>query len=340
VTFTIGPPCRRLYEVVAGERKERDITRIGYLVGSDSHTRIAPDGADIDTRGNTDLFLLRTRDPLGYGRIHVTANYFRQQFRYDLSGFDLLLNLVTDADQNPKVLANLVKLLKSYRGRVLNRPEAVLRSTRDRVATACAALPHVVAPRTIRIGSAAAVPADFPFPAILRLAGTHTGKVIGIVEDCDRLAPQLVRGKQHFLTEYRDFRSADGLYRKYRFVFIGREIVLRHLLVSDSWNVHAADRARFMKPRPGLVAEERDSIDYGIQAFPHPVRAGLAAIRDAVGLDLFGLDCAIAESGEIVLFEANATMNFFPLSDDPRFAYLGKALARAQAAFDTLLFGP
>src|SRR6185503_13370002 len=228
--------------------------RIGYLVGSDSHARIAPDGTDIDTKGNTDLFLLRTRDPLGYGRIQVTPNYFRQHFRYDLSGFDLLLNLVTDADQNPKVLANLVKLLRPYRGRVLNRPEVVLRSTREKVAAACAHLPHVVAPRTIRIGSAAGVPDDFPFPAILRLAGTHTGRVIGLVEEADRVAPLLVRGRQHFLTEYNDFRGGDGLYRKYRFVFIGGEIVLRHLLVSDSWNVHAADRARFMAPRRDLIA--------------------------------------------------------------------------------------
>jgi hypothetical protein len=44
-------------------------------------------------------------------------------------------------------------------------------------------------------------------------------------------------------------------------------------------------------------------------------------------------------AGAIILFEANATMNFFPLSDDPQYAYLGKALARAQRAFDTLLFG-
>jgi hypothetical protein len=38
---------------------------IGYLTGSDSHRRIMPDGADVDTQGNTDLFLLRTRDRRG-----------------------------------------------------------------------------------------------------------------------------------------------------------------------------------------------------------------------------------------------------------------------------------
>src|SRR3954468_17065078 len=84
---------------------EATTMQIGYLVGSDSHGRIERDGRDIDTKGNTDLFLLRSRDPRGYGRIHIVPGYFRQQFRYDLAGFDLLLNLVTDADQNPKVLA-------------------------------------------------------------------------------------------------------------------------------------------------------------------------------------------------------------------------------------------
>jgi hypothetical protein len=316
------------------------VIRIGYLVGSDVHAKIAPDGTDIDTRGNTDLFLLRSRDPAGYGRIQITPGYFRQHFRYDLERFDLLLNLVTDADQNPKVLANLVKLLRPFRGRVINRPEAVLRSTREQVAAACAGLPHVVAPRTIRIGPAGRQVADFPYPAILRLAGTHTGRVIGLVEGPDQVASRLVRGKEHILTEYRDFRSGDGLYRKYRFFFIGGEIVLRHLLVSDNWNVHAADRARFMRSRADLIAEERDAIGYGMQAFPHGVRAGLAAIRAAVGLELFGVDCALSAAGEIVLFEANATMNFFPLATDPAFAYLGTALARAQAAFDSLLFGP
>lgn len=316
---------------------------IAYLVGTDRDVRIEPGEADLATTGCTDFFKLRTRDPRGYARLHVPPGFFRQSVRYDLSRYDPLLNLVTDPDQNPRVLANLVRLLGPYRGRVINPPGLVLRSTRDRIARACAGTPHVVAPRTLRIASAkpregARLAADFPFPAILRLAGTHTGKVLGLVEDEDRLAALLVEGKDHFLTEFVDFRSADGLYRKYRFVFIGGEIVMRHLLVSDDWNVHAADRKRFMRERPALIAEEKDAIDYGMQAFPHPVRAGLAAIGDAVGLDFFGVDCALGPEG-VILFEANATMNFFPLSEDPRFAYLGRALTRAQSAFDRLLFG-
>jgi glutathione synthase/RimK-type ligase-like ATP-grasp enzyme len=319
------------------------LLRIAYLVGSDTHSAIERDELGIDTKGNTDFFRLRTRDPSGYARLHVTPHYFRQPVRYDLGKFDLLLNLVTDADQNPKVLANLVRLVEGFGGRVINPPHRVLRSTRERVARACAPLPKVVAPRTVRIiaaqpRAAGKLVAGFPFPAILRLAGTHTGKVLGLIDDAERALSLLIDGKEHFLTEFRDFRSADGLYRKYRFVFIGDEIVMRHLLVSDVWNVHAADRNRFMRERPALIAEERQAIEYGMQAFPHPVRAGLAAIRGAVGLDMFGVDCALSPEG-VILFEANATMNFFPLSGDPIFAYLGTALARAQRAFDALLFG-
>lgn len=320
----------------------RAVVTIAYLVGSDVHDSIERDrDRGVHTRGNTDFFKLRTRDPAGFARLHVTPDYFRQSVRYDLARFGLLVNLVTDPDQNPKVLANLVRLVKGYGGRVVNPPHLVQRTTRDRVARACASLAGVVAPRALRIEGKAARGqlADFPFPAILRLAGTHTGKVLGVAGNAGEALSLLVDGKAHILTEFRDFRSIDGLYRKYRFVFIGGEIVMRHLLVSDSWNVHAADRARFMSPRPDLVAEERDAIEYGMNAFPHPVRAGLEAIRRAIGLDMFGVDCAISPEG-VILFEANATMNFFPLAEDPLYAYLGKALARAQAAFDALLFGP
>ncbi len=317
---------------------------IGYLVGTDADKGIEDEAAGVVTTGCTDFFKLRTRDPTGYARLHVPPNYFRQPVRYRPERFDLLVNLVTDPDQNPRVLANLVRLVSQYRGRVINRPHRVLRSTREKVARACRELPQVDVPQTLRIANTRPAPArkavsHFRFPGILRLAGTHTGRVLGLVADADALIARMVPGADHYLTEFRDFRSEDGLYRKYRFALIGDDIVMRHMLVSDDWNVHAADRARFMNERPALVREERDAIEYGMQAFPHPVRAGLAGIAGALGLDFFGVDCALCQD-RLVLFEANATMNFFPLSDDPRYAYLGKALARAQRAFDALLFDP
>ena len=49
------------------------------------------------------------------------------------------------------------------------------------------------------------------------------------------------------------------------------------------------------------------------------------------------MDFAILPDGRAVLFEANATMNFFPLLSDPRFAYLQRCVAPAQRAFLALV---
>jgi hypothetical protein len=317
---------------------------IGYLAGSDFHSGLELGDALIDNIGSTDLHQLRTRDPREYARLHVPPDYFEQPLRYNLGQYDLLLNLVTDADLNPRVLANLARLVDGFPRRVVNPPAAVLRTTRDQVARACYGLPHVVAPRVLRLVSPEAAAgqaeeAGFRFPAILRLAGTHTGEILGLIEKPDGLAPLMAPGKAHFLTEWVDFRSADGNFRKHRFFVIGGEIVPRHLLISDRWNVHAADRQRCMSGRPGLVGEERALIEQGVAAIPRNVCAALSAISAAIGLDFFGVDCAIGEAGELILFEANATMNFFPLSDDPQFSYHTLTLTRAQRAFDRLLFG-
>jgi len=63
----------------------------------------------------------------------------------------------------------------------------------------------------------------------------------------------------------------------------------------------------------------------------------LEAIRERMPLDFFGMDFGVTQSGEVVLFEANATMSFFPFSPDPQFAYLKLCFSPAQAAFRELL---
>ena len=143
---------------------------------------------------------------------------------------------------------------------------------------------------------------------------------------------------EHVATQFVDFSSADGHYRKFRVYFIGPRIILRHMIVSDVWNVHVKDRTRFMSQHPELVAEERALFD-SADPFTPAVREVLQHVRERMPLDFFGMDFAITQSGEVVLFEANATMNFFPLwpTEDPQFIYLTKCLDPAQAAFRELL---
>jgi hypothetical protein len=102
---------------------------------------------------------------------------------------------------------------------------------------------------------------------------------------------------------------------------LGRSIILRHMIASDGWNVHGRDRRRLMLGRPDLRDEERSLLERPRHAFPSSILETLTALRKRVPLDYFGVDFGIDADGAVVLFEANATMDFLSPITDPEFAY-------------------
>ena len=323
---------------------EHDFSRrVGYLAGSDDQSGLVSDfNQPIANSGSTDVYRLHDQT-IEAVRLHVPRNYMRQGVKHRLERFGTLINLVTDADRNPKVLDTIAAMLKGYKGRVLNRPDAVLRSTRERTARTAAGIEGLVVPPVARfVGKLMAAEATIDragvaFPAILRTAGTHNGRSVRLIARREDLAAELRPDTSHVLTQFVESRRDDGLYRKVRVFFFGDRPVLRHLLASEHWNVHAADRMRVMADRPDLIAEEEAAIGCGFDGLPTLARAGLRGLREKMGLDFFGVDFAITSDGRALLFEANATMNFLPLSPDPRFHYLAATRERASAAFDRLL---
>ena len=310
------------------------------VIGSDRDDRIKIGDGQLNISASSDLHLLI--DPrIPVDRTLITRNFFRQQRALD-PGYDCILNLITEAEENGRVLENLRKFIRGYRDRVINRPEAVLQTTRDLVARRLAGIPGLVVPRVLRLRDSKTAAqmverAALNFPMIVRRVGTHTGEIVGRFDDLAALRSAPIEGGEHLAIEFVDFRSADGLHRKYRVFFIGQRRVFRHLLISDSWNVHAADRQRVMAERPELVAEEQALFADPENAFPNEVQRVLAAVGERMPLDFFGMDFGILPDNRVVLFEANATMNFFPLSPDPRFAYLANCVQPAREAFHELL---
>ncbi|QDP19209.1 hypothetical protein [Sphingomonas xanthus] len=312
------------------------------IVGSDQPDQVRRVGTRIRLGGSTDLNKLLPPDVHPH-RLHVTPQSLRQARRPELDGYDFLLNMVTEPEGNDRVLDNMRKLLRGIRGKVINRPDAVARSTRDRVARLLAGIDGLLVPKAIRLNGAkpdvavrAIGNAGLSLPIILRRTGTHGGEILGCLDSLDAIRDALTAG-DHIATEFCDFQSADGLYRKYRIFFIGDQLVFRHLLISDGWNIHAKDRRRFMLPRPDLLAEEEAMFSRADGAFPDPVHRVLDAVRERMPLDYFGMDFGIDPAGRLVLFEANATMNFFPFLPDPEFAYVRRCLEPAQQAFRALV---
>jgi hypothetical protein len=109
------------------------------------------------------------------------------------------------------------------------------------------------------------------------------------------------------------------------------------MLASDHWNIHARDRRRFMVGRPELIAEEKALFEDPENAFSPAITEVLQAVRDRMPLDFFGMDFGIAHDGRVVLFEANATMNFFPFLRDPELAHVLRCGPPAVNAFRNLV---
>lgn len=311
-----------------------------YVRGGDDADRAVRVGSRIKWTGTTDLHRL-AEEP--YHRLHVTRNLLRQARRPELAQYECIVNLIAEPERNARSLENLKKVLRGAPGKIVNRPEAVLRTTRDQVARLLGGIEGLIVPRVIRIPAGKAKSAarileqvGLNRPIIVRQVGTHGGKILGLFDDVGDAAAAIQVNGDHLAIEFAEFRSGDGLYRKYRVFFIGGHRILRHLLVSDHWNIHANDRVRFMGERPELVAEERALFE-ATEPFAPGVTKVLEQVGQRMPLDFFGIDFGLTEDGSVVLFEANAAMSFFPLSSDPQFAHLQRALEPAQRAFRQLL---
>ena len=164
-----------------------------------------------------------------------------------------VVNTISDPDTSKQALAQLADLVERMCAPCFNHPAAVLDSSRERVAAKLADIPGLHVPRTVRVRleepaglAALAEEHGLRFPLIVRPAGTHGGEATARV-DAPGDAVAALRGiawggHDLFLTQFVDYRDADGLYRKSRVVFVGGEAFLRHEVAAEGWHVHVRDR--------------------------------------------------------------------------------------------------
>lgn len=316
----------------AATSAERDaFPRLAILTGCDSIDQMAEErGETISVEGNNDMTRMVVECDFRWLRFHITPSYFEQPRRYNMKNRHLLCNIVTDPDQNPKVLRVIERIVQESGLPVLNPPERIWRTTREGAASLLAGTPGLLVPKVLRLKSPSLrrlrkhmEETDFQFPALVREPGRHNGEFVGLFEKPEELRAIFgTRHKDYVLTEFVDFVSDDGLYRKDRIFFIGDFVMPRHRITSNVWNLHADEKQTLMPEREDLIAEECEMITGGYAGMHPTAQAALAAVRERYGLDYFAIDCNVRPDGQILLFEANATTNFFPLGGSAVSAYL------------------
>lgn len=192
------------------------------------------------------------------------------------------------------------------------------------------AIPDVTAPRTVSMVRAVLVGADaaavlarqgFSFPLLLRAPGFYTGRNFVKVDSADDLpsALALLPGDALLVIEYLDARGADGNARKYRVMLIDGRIYPLHLAISRQWKVHYF--TSYMQGRPDHRREEADFLADMPRVLGPRAMAALERIGRTFGLDYGGVDFGIGPDGDVLLFEANATMVIVRPDADPRWSY-------------------
>ena len=100
-----------------------------------------------------------------------------------------------------------------------------------------------------------------PFPLVARVAGTHGGSRMERIDSEEQLAGfvELSAELDFYVATYVDYRSPDGLFRKYRFMYVGDEILPYHLAIGEKWKVHHASTN--MGDHDWMQAEEQRFLD-------------------------------------------------------------------------------
>lgn len=225
--------------------------------------------------------------------------------------FAVVLNGICDPDTNAEALRAAASIVDQVGVKVFNDPTLVSQLTRDEVANRLDGIDGLVVPKTVRIRPTAvrevlplAAASGVEAPVLVREAGSHGGHDLTLVrspDDVDLLERFAYDGRQFYATEFVDYRSDDGRWRKHRALVVGGRPIAKHLIASASWNVHARDRT----PVDESAALQQEDDEF-VGASPMPFDRVLRDVHARLGLDYFGVDFGVDGAGRVVLFEANS----------------------------------
>jgi glutathione synthase/RimK-type ligase-like ATP-grasp enzyme/Tfp pilus assembly protein PilF len=288
----------------------------------------------------TAVFLDDTRFQTGV----VVADYLDASEA--LPPHDLILNAIGDADLCEEALDAACRIAATADVPVINDPRAVMKTGRLANSEQLRPVVGVRTPRTAVVDRDLLAGPDsasrlaehgFTFPLLLRSPGYHMGRNFIQVADTGELAAAVadLPGRELFAIEYLDARGPDGKARKYRVMMIGGKLYPLHLAISENWKVHyftsdMADRgdhrqeeARFLEDMPSVLGDK--------------AMHALAGIAGALGLDYAGVDFGLDGDGNLLLFEANATMVIAKPGPEPHWAYRRAAVERVLAAVTEMI---
>jgi glutathione synthase/RimK-type ligase-like ATP-grasp enzyme len=261
---------------------------------------------------------------------------------------DVLMIAVGESDRNRPLLKHIEDLTKLWSGPIINLPDKISRTCRDEACELLHTELGIVVPVTVRINRetlkkigqeqiALSSFNDVALPIIVRPVDSHKGiglkKLNRHIDILEYLKVQLE--EDFYISRFVDYQNKDGLFRKYRIVFIGGKAFVCHMAISENWMVHymSAGMTNSLEKRneEARFMESFDT-DFGLKH-----QKVFNNIVDKVGLEYFGIDCGETADGDLLIFEIDSSMTIHAMDPIDDFPYKHVQLRKVFNAFLDLL---
>ncbi len=268
----------------------------------------------------------------------------------DIPDHDVAFVAVAESSENLPVLLNLERLLRGWRGPIMNNaPRLVMGLSRDGVAEMLREGVAVVTPTITRISRSVlrniadgalaleAAGSIVTYPFIIRPLDTHAGHGMEKITDPAQLFSFLEAHPDpiFYISSFIDYSSEDAKFRKQRVAFIDGNAYASHMAVSDHWMVHYqnAGMSRFEDRR----AEEAAWMVSFDEEFAVRHANAFAELSRSFPLDYFAIDCAELPDGRLLVFEADVGMYIHWMDSAELFPYKEQVMKKLFRAFEAAL---
>jgi hypothetical protein len=312
---------------------------VAPAAGADGRIRVLALTRIARWEANVPLELVVDESRFALTRLYLDGTEHLDALLAQVPPHDIVFNTIAESDEAAPALDLAARLVDALAAPCINDPRVVAGLSRDRVARQFAASSTVIAPLVERATAAQLAAREIGEPVLVRPVGSQAGVGLERIATTAELRAYAERtpAPAYFLTPFVDYRSDDGFFRKYRIMFVAGAPYACHLAISPRWMIHYYNAP--MSEHAWMREEEAAFVADVAAAFHGRLGDALREIAAAVPIAYFGIDCAIARDGRLLLFEADAAMLVHGTDPPGLYPYKHAAWDRIKTALSAVLAG-
>jgi glutathione synthase/RimK-type ligase-like ATP-grasp enzyme len=267
-----------------------------------------------------------------------------------LPDHDVAIVIASDSEDCRDALRKIDEAAASWPRPLLNPPRLVGNLDRDKLHQLLRGIEGLDIPATVTVTRAqlsdvawsnlsfGAIAAELAFPVIARPRGSHAGVGLAKLDDRAALGRYLAAREEQefFISRFVDYASEDGLFRKYRVVFVDGRPYACHMAIADRWDIWYLNAGMSASAAKRLEEETfMRTFDIG---FARRHQCALGGLAERIGLDYFTIDCAETNDGSLLIFEADNTAVVHNMDPPSVFPYKAFHMRKIFDAFAAMLY--